>query len=658
MKTNYKKLSLSILAVGALALNPLCVEAKVLNWPDDSLRSDPDAVLRTTPTNGVANSLYIRTSDNDNTLNILEGSVIAGSVYGAYGTAANASTSGNTVNIYGGTIGGPGPVWALPIVAGANSDQADSTYNTVNVYGGTIVNSVYGANSRSGHADHNTVNIEGGSIGGDVVGGYVALATAGSSAKYNTVNITGGSIGGHIYGGNSYNGDDSHNTVNISGNVTLAANKGIYGGEGTASRTGNTLNMAWAGTVGTVSNFENINLTITDAVLDNSNTVLNISGTAANIRDTHIKIADITATKPWNEGESITLLSKTTGNGILYGGKFQQGLARVYEYDMGYAGVNNAVIATLNKAGLNQDVGDLTAGIGASSEFLKGSAELIDSASLIEEIDGQSRVIGAIKYSRSKIGNDSRFNINGTSMLLGVNRKFDGDKGYVMLGGFVEAGWGNYNTHTDFSGSNEINSSGKSNYYGVGLAARNVRDSGLYTRATIRLGHISTNYKSNNLADAGGNVASYDLGSMYYGASLGVGKLIKLSEKNELDIYGKYLYLHQNGSNTTIAGDNFDFKALNSHRLRTGLRLNHKNTAGLKTYFDLAYEYEFDGRSRAFVYGSEVPSIFIKGGTATAEIGFNYKPTKAKNLQMDLGLQGYIGKRQGVSANMQFKLTF
>lgn len=327
MKTNYKNLSLSIIAIGALFLNPLYTEAKEITWPDDSLRGDADATLRQTPTNRVDGSLFINSSDNDNKINILEGSVITGSVYGAYATAPSESTSRNTVNIYGGTIGGPGPVWAMPIVAGANSDQADASYNTVNIYGGNVVNSVYGANSRNAHADYNTVNIYDGSVGGDVVGGYVSLATANSSAKYNTVNITGGSIGGDIYGGNSYGGDDSHNTVNISGNVTLASNKGIYGGlgTGTVSKAGNTLNMAWAGTVGTVANFEKINLTITDAVLDNSNTVLNISGAAANIRDTHIKIVNIATTKPWSEGESITLLSKTSGNGLLYGGGSSRG---------------------------------------------------------------------------------------------------------------------------------------------------------------------------------------------------------------------------------------------------------------------------------------------------------------------------------------------
>lgn len=660
MNANLNFLSMSILLSSAILLSPLSAAAKTIVYPEDARSGDVEADLRSTPVNNAPNSLFINSTLEGNVLTV-NGGDIAGSVYASYALAGFYAQN-NVLNINAGTIGNGGEV-SQGYAAAGNSVDGDSNYNTLNMSGGTVIRAIYGGSSYDGHANYNTVNFSGG-ITRDITGGFVANAIGTSAASYNTVNITGGTITGNIYGGDSYNADDEHNTVNISGNVNLASTVSIYGGNrfmGAATHNGNTLNLNWSGTISNLGSFEFINLTVNEATVANNNTVLKIMGTgSASLSNSHVRIAAFEGNHNWTPGEQITLISKSsnTNTARLYGGQVQQGLARKLDYDMQFVGPTNAVVATITDIKINDDVADLPTGTGATNEFLKGTADLLDSANLVEEIDGLSRVIGVVKHSRSKFGSDSNATVNGTAMLLGASHKLQGKGGYVMLGGFVEGGWGNYDTHSNFGDSGEINSSGKTNYHGLGFAMRNVRDNGVYTGASVRLGRAFTHHNSSNLKDSAGNLASYDINSMYYGLNLGVGKVINLTDKNKLDVYGKYMFLHQNGSSVTISGDNFNFKAIDSHRLRTGAKFLHKNNKQLDTYLDLAYEYEFSGKASAVTYGVELPYISVKGGTAIAELGITYKPKNNDKFEMKLGVQGYVGKRQGFSGNVQLNWKF
>jgi hypothetical protein len=92
------------------------------------------------------------------------------------------------------------------------------------------------------------------------------------------------------------------------------------------------------------------------------------------------------------------------------------------------------------------------------------------------------------------------------------------------------------------------------------------------------------------------------------------------------------------------------FEAVNSHRLRGGTRLAYAVSEQVSPYVGAAYEYEFDGKAGASVYGLPVvdaPSV--KGGTGIAELGLNLKPNPDSPVPLDLGVQGYTGKREGVS---------
>lgn len=669
MRRAHKKLSnlsLAIIMASAMAIFPLAAEAKTINWPADKNGPDEEAKLRNL--GGVFridDVLYIDSSLTGNMINV-SGDTKFGAIYGALSMGTE-HVSYNILNIMSGEVLDlPGNYEDGDAVGGYSRGSGDALRNTVNMSGGKVGRDIIGGLSYDGSSNYNTVNFSGGEVK-SIHGGFVSnMGNTTGGASYNTVNITGGKINGNIYGGDSASGTgfDQYNTVNISGNVEINDKATIAGGNtgytlnnGINAVLGNTLNMDWVGKIGTLTNFENLNFVVSDEVLANDNTILKVDKSA--ISHSKIKITAFKGEHKWQVGDKITVISKTDRTSELFGGKAQIGLTHKFDYDMVYGSQQEqySVIAKITGYGVNEDAGDLPSGEGSTNEFLKGSADLIDSADLVEEIDGLSRLIGVIKHSRSKFGSGSTADVNGTAILLGTSRKYQGDGGYIMLGGFVEGGWGSYSTNSNF-GENTISSSGKNSYHGLGIAARNIRDNGVYTAATLRLGRAFTHHKSANLANTNGDLANYDSASVYYGINLGIGKNIKINSENTLDVYGKYLFLHQTGSDQIVAGDKVSFNAINSHRLRAGMKVTNKSNTNLNTYIDLAYEYELNGKATATAAGDMLPYISVKGGTAIAEVGLVYKPKNVRNFETKLGFQGYVGKRQGYAGNLNLIWTF
>ena len=46
------------------------------------------------------------------------------------------------------------------------------------------------------------------------------------------------------------------------------------------------------------------------------------------------------------------------------------------------------------------------------------------------------------------------------------------------------------------------------------------------------------------------------------------------------------------------------------------------------------------------------------GGTGMGELGVTLKPSKDLPLSFDLGIQGYVGKREGVTGSLQVRWEF
>ncbi|GHU11844.1 hypothetical protein FACS1894185_5720 [Betaproteobacteria bacterium] len=138
-------------------------------------------------------------------------------------------------------------------------------------------------------------------------------------------------------------------------------------------------------------------------------------------------------------------------------------------------------------------------------------------------------------------------------------------------------------------------------------------------------------------------------------AHLGVGYLLKLSEQSKLDIYGQYLWSHQNGDTVKLTtGETVKFEAVDSQRTRLGAKWHHALTTKTTAYVGAAWEHEYNGKANASIYGYKLDAPKLKGDTGLLEVGLSVTPTTAnkQGWSLDFGVQGYGGRREGVTGSL------
>ena len=132
-----------------------------------------------------------------------------------------------------------------------------------------------------------------------------------------------------------------------------------------------------------------------------------------------------------------------------------------------------------------------------------------------------------------------------------------------------------------------------------------------------------------------------------------------MSEKTSLDTYGRYFWTRLGSDSVTLAtADPVRFKATDSHRLRLGSRFAYAVNEFVSPYIGAAYEHEFDGKARATTNGYAIDTPSLRGGTGIFELGLTATPSKNLPLAIDFGVQGYVGKRQGVTGSLQIRFEF
>ena len=97
----------------------------------------------------------------------------------------------------------------------------------------------------------------------------------------------------------------------------------------------------------------------------------------------------------------------------------------------------------------------------------------------------------------------------------------------------------------------------------------------LLRRGSGRAGGLHNDYDNADLRDAFGRQASYDGSSAYYGLHAGLGYVWNITEKADLNLYGKYLWTHQDGESLSLStGERLRFDDTDSSRLRLGGRFS------------------------------------------------------------------------------------
>lgn len=625
----------------------------------------------------------------DGKINMYDGT--AGNLYGGKswehrGEKEPVSANGNYVNMHNGKVD-----W---LVAGgqAQGHGAEASANIVNINGGEIapqgsadyftyavsggVAQAYGENNIAA-ANENRVNIIGGVINASVAGGFVLgdSNNAGNSgiANNNEVFIGGDAkIFGNIYGAMSefkYDNDNiemNNNIVIVSGNADIsnAALHGIGSSGGKISGSGNTLVInGWHGSVKTVDGFNNV--VFKEVAWQDNGKVLNITdGKNSSLEDAEIDASHIhfDDASDINDNDSMILIHIENGNDELKSKNIQSGnfTAGVAVEGDGEAKVENGdLVYQINGIHAAKQTKLVAENRAVAAAFINQGTDLIsDSLDALSRDDSYGiKTFAAVQGNRSKYDVNSDIKINGWSTIVGVGNaeKFSGGDEFSW-GVFYENGSGNYRTYNEFN-DEFFRGDGSLVYNGGGVAARYENAHGVYTEGSLRAGMLKSEM-DNALHDGSGAEYGYDSSSAYYGAHIGIGQVIQLSDDSSVDVYGKFFHTYTEGDNFSVGNDKFEFDSINSDRLRIGARVTTNRENKFSTYYGLAYEYEFNGSAGMRAAGMEVPEQSLRGSSYMAEAGLNYQPSADSPWSFDLNMRGYAGERQGASFNVQATYTF
>ena len=600
------------------------------------------------------------------------GGTIKGSIYGGM---SEINAIENKVMISGGNIGGD--------VCGAESKaESSATGNEVIISGTPTFESaygtnIYGASTFDGEITGNKVTISGRPVfkfndpdkNIKIYGGYVDRD---GNVTGNSVEINGDmkfTESLEIYGGYGGTGAVTGNSVTISGRPTFAADSVIYGGYSASGGevSGNILNIKSTDiTVSNIKNFDVYNFYLPDTV-QAGDVLLTVTGGSSNeqtdLKGSSVNVGITGSAPALKSGDNVTLLHNANGilaDGTTVYGKMTQGVSLEYDFTTVLQN-GDSLVTTIIKSGISDDTKSLVETQAAAAGFINSGADLLVSSGITSMSKVTSAednaIFGAMSGGSMRYDTGSHADVKGYNFALGMGKAVANNAGRLTFGPFVEYGYGDYTSYLD----NGVRGDGKTKYYGVGVLARQDDKSGVYYEGSLRYGRMDADYASNDLGTAGVH-SSYDSSSAYYGAHLGIGKVTGLNDTTKADVYAKLLYIHQNGDSVTLQGEGngevYDFDAVDSTRARVGARVSKAYSERGTGYVGLAYEYEFDGEARATVKGFSTPAPSIKGSSGLVELGYILQPQGVNDPTINIGLQGWGGKKQGFTGNVDFVWTF
>ena len=250
---------------------------------------------------------------------------------------------------------------------------------------------------------------------------------------------------------------------------------------------------------------------------------------------------------------------------------------------------------------------------------------------------------------------------NVISGLLGYAVNLQGSE----IGAFVEMGHGTYDTKTTVTSPvGETKGDGKHNYVGFGVYGNYATPiDWLHVTGYVKGGWLRNEFS----APIAGVSVDFDRTSNYWGAHLGMYGEFQAAGKIKNRTFLNYFYDGRESESYTasgssdVAGADFHFNSLNSHRAQLGSVFEYAYTSALRPYAALTYEYAFkaDAKGRASDQFGDLAlnGTDLEGSTGIVSLGWTYQ-NEAKCFEFDLGVNGYTGKRQGVSAQLQAAWKF
>ena len=462
----------------------------------------------------------------------------------------------------------------------------------------------------------------------------------------------------------------SNNIVNISGVNTDVSNADLYGGYVTGENggisTGNILNIGteWNGKVKSIQDFDIINFQEVNWQTD-SPVITVTDKLALNETDgTVVTVDTVRVSGAYEPKTEMTLISASSITGELAtdsSAKVFKGVATIYDATLEKEGndikikLGDESTAHYNATVMNPQVLVIGESRVAATAFTNQGNELVetglDALSRDNEKVVDTKVFAAIYGNDSEYVTGSHVRVNGFSGIVGVGKTNDNG---LTVGAFFENGKGNYRTYNSLNGE-FMRGDGEANYNGGGLLIRKDNANGVYTEASLRAGNLQN--ELHNAVQGSEGLTGYDIDTFYYGAHVGVGKVIpRGNDGDSIDVYGKFIYTHHEGENFKIDGDEFHFDSVDSERLRLGFRINEVQNNKLNMYYGVAWEYEFNGDASNTVVGYDLATPSLGGSTVIGEVGAHYKASE--KWSFDLNGRAYVGQREGFSGSVQANYSF
>ena len=268
-----------------------------------------------------------------------------------------------------------------------------------------------------------------------------------------------------------------------------------------------------------------------------------------------------------------------------------------------------------------------------------------------------------VQGSSMRYETGSSVNVSTVSLVAGAGYAFETGAGKLGFGAFFEYGKGSYTTSNSFDSRSDVNGDGNSWYMGGGILAKmdflQTGPGHFYVEGSAHMGTLHNEYDSNDLTDFYGNSASFDMDSPYYSLHGGLGYVWNMGCGHDLDIYGKYIWTRVQGTDDTLTtGDQYEFDDMDSNRVRLGVRYTYNGSERFSPYIGAAFEHEFSGSCDSRVYGHSVAAPSFEGSSGIGELGIMMRPSDEVPLSINLGVQGYVGKKQGVSGNCLMMYEF
>lgn len=537
--------------------------------------------------------------------------------YGSYASGESGIYSvGNEVVISGGLV---------------NADQIFADYSVLSDIGAT-----------NSFSKNNKVVLLGGDISGDIYGSYIYLkedANLGALSDGNSIEVYAGALLDHA---NLYAADSSYpNLVTFSNNAIR-----FIGFQGGVQEMGGAQIYAFEQLpLGALSDYA---VTITGV------SPVDLSGTSVfvgSLEDNGSRL---------DNGQQLKLISQADGfENMTLDANEVSSEYYVYDFERDNRFTDALVLRLIGSEFRNYDyLKSLSEGQLAGMALINQGSDMM--GSVIEglmidqekQIDSKWNIFGRVNSGFSRYNTGSHVDLQSSSFITGISKYTN----KTLLGAFLEAGWGDFNSYNQFSNWADVNGRGHTRYLGGGLMARHHLNKGFYVDGALRAGQVNTTFQTNDLL-ASQQLSRYQTDALYYGAQIGLGHKIMLQHDMLLDLSTRYIYSHQAGNQVHLDGYNtpIDLSSITSQRLRTIAQINFKNK-GLSPYVGLGHEREFDGIAKTTYGPVSAPNIGLTGDTGIGLIGLHFK--KGDSWVMNFNIEGYIGQRQGYHAMINIQKRF